>query len=237
MQVVDSSASDASALARKYVPPHLRGGYDYEDGYSNGHSRGGRSGYGGGRGNYENNFSRGGRGRGGSYNYGNRNGGGSSGFNNYDRGYRRPDSGFGGVPRRSFDAGASVDWSQQLPRDERFEKELFHKVNTGINFDLYDNIQTKVSGPNVDDLAPIQSYDDLSLTTIMRDNVGYAQYSRPTPVQKHAIPIISLGRDLMACAQTGSGKTAAFLIPILNNMFEQGPGNSIIACVRLSCYV
>lgn len=61
------------------------------------------------------------------------------------------------------------------------------------------------------------------MTDIIKSNIALARYDSPTPVQKYAIPIIIGQRDLMACAQTGSGKTAAFLVPVLNQMYERGP--------------
>lgn len=138
----------------------------------------------------------------------------------------RVDSGrsFGGS--RSRGSGlldrVAEDWSIPLPRDERLERELFGAPNTGINFDKYEDIPVDVTGK--DPVAPIVDFSAVELGEITRMNLELCRYTKPTPVQKHAMPIISSGRDLMACAQTGSGKTAAFLVPILNKINRDGPG-------------
>ncbi|CAG5017674.1 unnamed protein product [Parnassius apollo] len=123
--------------------------------------------------------------------------------------------------RRTSSRRDENDWTIPLPRDERQELELFGTGNTGINFSKYEDIPVEASGDRVPDF--ITSFEDVNLTEIMRSNIMMARYDKPTPVQKYAIPIVLGHRDVMACAQTGSGKTAAFLVPILNQMYEAGP--------------
>ena len=63
------------------------------------------------------------------------------------------------------------------------------------------------------------------LAGAVMENINRAGYTKPTPVQKHALPILVAGHDIMACAQTGSGKTAAFLFPMISVILKKG-GNS-----------
>lgn len=65
-------------------------------------------------------------------------------------------------------------------------------------------------------------FDNLGLSENLQRTVTKNGYSEPTPVQAQAIPIIQQGKDLLAAAQTGTGKTAAFVLPLLNEI-EKDP--------------
>ena len=54
--------------------------------------------------------------------------------------------------------------------------------------------------------------------------IGEVGYSVPTPIQEKAIPFLLEGRDLIGCAQTGTGKTAAFMLPILHRLLQSPRG-------------
>ncbi len=58
------------------------------------------------------------------------------------------------------------------------------------------------------------------------DAIGYMGFKKTTPIQEQSIPEILSGKDLIACAQTGTGKTAAFVIPLLDLILEQPAGET-----------
>ena len=72
-------------------------------------------------------------------------------------------------------------------------------------------------------LGPSMSFASLGLSKSLLDSISAEGYTEPTPIQTKAIPPILEGRDLMGCAQTGTGKTAAFALPVLQLM-SQEPG-------------
>src|SRR5919199_146737 len=63
-----------------------------------------------------------------------------------------------------------------------------------------------------------KTFADLGLSPAVRDAVRAAGYEHPTPIQEQAIPLVLKGRDVMGLAQTGTGKTAAFTLPIIQHL-------------------
>jgi ATP-dependent RNA helicase RhlE len=64
-------------------------------------------------------------------------------------------------------------------------------------------------------------FSDLNIIEPIMRSLSKEGYTQPTPIQEQAIPVALAGRDLLGCAQTGTGKTAAFSIPILQQIFQQ----------------
>eukprot|EP01083_Nonionella_stella_P125548 379743_1 len=240
--VAVNEGSASRSQGGSYIPPHLRGGSEqpapqpvpqpasnHQNGYQpapqqqsyqqqqsypsqrfggQNRSQGGGRGQGGYQpqqskwsGDYQpaqNKFRGGGRGGGGYY--GGRGGGG------------------GGRPRYN-----AADRSTEA--NPRLEQELFDKegdgVEQGINFDQYDNIPVEVSGENT--APPIANFNEIdNIHPQLLWNIKRCGFTVPTPVQKYAFPIGISGTDLMSCAQTGSGKTAAFLLPMIQQLLESG---------------
>lgn len=105
--------------------------------------------------------------------------------------------GGGGGDRRG---GPSLE-----PRDARLEEELFggKRQNSGIEFKNYDDIPVETSGHDVPE--PISKFSDMEIHEVLKSNIELSGYDHPTPVQRYGLPIALAGRDVMACAQTGSG--------------------------------
>ena len=101
--------------------------------------------------------------------------------------------------------------------------QLFGSQSTGINFAQYDAIPVSRGRVAASAVPPLASYGDvagvpawLKRTLTGADRMGY---DAPTPIQKHTIPLALAGHDVIATAQTGSGKTVAFLLPCVAAAF------------------
>lgn len=79
-------------------------------------------------------------------------------------------------------------------------------------------------------------FDELNLYPHLLDALKELDYTTPTPIQEQSIPSLLEGKDLFGCAQTGTGKTAAFALPILQHLEPDGPikGKRPIRCLVLA---
>ncbi|KAI0883750.1 P-loop containing nucleoside triphosphate hydrolase protein [Annulohypoxylon maeteangense] len=128
------------------------------------------------------------------------------------------------VDRQWGGNGAVYEWQGEegdlAPEDPILEAQLFGEpdMRFGAGLDISKIYSINVSQEGEKRIAPIFKFEAAGLHPVMLKNVQMCGYDTPTPIQKYCIPAINMGYDLIAIAQTGSGKTAAYLIPILNQL-------------------
>jgi len=131
----------------------------------------------------------------------------SSGGNSFKRfgGPARPSFGgrsrFGGAPKRARFAGNKIDTSKYIKKAEDFVK--------------IEDTQTK------------NTFESFGLNDILLKNILDKGFTKPTPIQDQVIPEVLNGRDVLGIANTGTGKTAAFAVPLINMILEN-PNKRII---------
>src|SRR5271154_5097439 len=77
----------------------------------------------------------------------------------------------------------------------------------------------------------MQNFSEVSISIYLKERLVSARFSVPTPVQAASIPPALEGKDVLATAQTGTGKTLAFLIPIIERLAAQPSSRNVSALI------
>ncbi len=93
--------------------------------------------------------------------------------------------------------------------------------------DISKFINKAVITEEVEEFIPEHNFQDFDLETLLKHNIERKGYITPTPIQDRAIPHILRGEDIVGIANTGTGKTAAFLIPLINKVLKH-PNEKIL---------
>ena len=76
----------------------------------------------------------------------------------------------------------------------------------------------------------MNNFDDLLIENKLKKSIQFADFKTPTPIQSQSIPLSLQGRDILGTAQTGTGKTLAFTIPMINKLIKDKQAMAIIVC-------
>lgn len=109
---------------------------------------------------------------------------------------------------------------RSMARKSRSRRSQFSDVSKFIN--------RAVPASEVKSYVAVNSFPDFSIDERLKKNVLVAGYNHPTPIQDQVIPYVLEGRDIVGIANTGTGKTAAFIIPLLDKVVKDKKQNVLI---------
>ncbi|KAJ9531203.1 P-loop containing nucleoside triphosphate hydrolase protein [Haematococcus lacustris] len=211
-----------------YVPPHLRGTQGQPAAppsprtgptdYSGGRGGGGATSYGGGFSSRPESGYRAGRDD-------------ESSMHRSDSSSSINRGGYGSMPRNQSSGRLTepvfLDWKPS-ERVQALRTEQIVEIRQRLNV----TVEVKPGQPEAP--PPIEAFQEMSLHPNILTDIAHHKYETPTPIQCQGIPIALSGSDILGCAETGSGKTASFAIPMIHHCLQQKPlrpGDGPIALV------
>ena len=166
--------------------------------------------------------------------YGNRDGGSRSGsrdssrgvYGSRDGGSQGSRGGFGGRSQGGRGGYGSRDGGQRSGGAARpFNPKRAFKAD---NIPAHLFINREAVKPELNEYTPINSFASFPIPERLKENLALKGYTKPSPIQDMSIPISLTGRDVIGIASTGTGKTAAFLVPLITRMYNDSMHNCII---------
>ncbi len=124
----------------------------------------------------------------------------------------------GSGPRRSGSAG-SARGSRGGDRPQRGQRSGGRNYQE-MQVDLSRLVNKAQPGETVEAYVPQHAFDGFAIDERLKENISAKGYSLPTPIQDQSIPHVLLGKDVVGIANTGTGKTAAFLIPLIDKVLK-----------------
>lgn len=89
-------------------------------------------------------------------------------------------------------------------------------------------VRRAVDMPEPEVYVPTHTFSDFDIDPQLKKNIATRKYVKPTPIQDQAIPVLLEGKDVVGIANTGTGKTAAFLIPLIHKLSEDNRSRVLI---------
>jgi ATP-dependent RNA helicase RhlE len=134
----------------------------------------------------------------------------SSGPRSYSRPARGGDRPFRGGASRGGDRGSS-SFSRPARGNRNYQE---------MSVDLSKLVNKAKPGEVVEAYVPKHQFIDFPVDQRLKDNIIAKGYVTPTPIQDQSIPVVLEGKDIVGIAQTGTGKTAAFLLPLIDKVLK-----------------
>ncbi|XP_062004849.1 DEAD-box ATP-dependent RNA helicase 24 [Rosa rugosa] len=127
------------------------------------------------------------------------------------------------VDRRKIEPISALDHTsidyEPFTKDFYEEKESISGMSEQDVAEYRKSLAIRVSGFDVP--RPIKTFDDSAFSPQLMNAIKKQEYEKPTPIQCQALPIVLSGRDIIGIAKTGSGKTAAFVLPMICHIMDQ----------------